>query len=647
MGQETFKSLFETFGLGPLSLNNRLVMNAMTTGSAGPGGTVTDRLIEYYAARAAGGVGMVTVELAGIHPQIYHVNNALGIFGDHLIMGLQKLTRRLHDEGSATSIQIGIYFRQHVNGFPRYSTNPSVPDDASHCIELNRDEIRFLTGLFADAASRAQLAGFDAVEVHACHGCLLSEFLSPYWNKRTDEYGGNLENRCRFALEILTEIRERVGLSYPVLFRISGSEFSSEGISPEDAVSLAQTLEKAGVTAVNVSGGLAHKNHIAIAPCHVPRGIFLPLSESIKKGVDVPVIAGNSLTPLQAVQALEWGQADLIGLGRPLVADAEWPVKLKEGRLREIRPCIRCNQGCIGGLRDPRRGQIGCLYNPSVGREGEASLEKSKLRKRVGVIGGGPAGCEVARVASLRGHEVILLETTRELGGQFKLAAVPPGKEDFRQLIDFYQWELRRLGVDIRLETSATPELLHSLNADTHVLAAGSRAVKPSVPGVDQVHVHMAQDVLAEKAKVEEGPVAVLGGGATGLETARVLSGKGLQVTVIEILDSPGIDISGIGIREFLLFTLGKNNVKILTGQRAMVIESEAVIVSDRPLIGGGRETRIPAKSVALALGQEPETTLLDQDIPSRGTWHRVGDCRSPGNALTAIHDAFELACKI
>jgi len=649
MTEKTYSKLFGNFQLGKIDLRNRIIMTGMSSNFAGPGGFVTDQLIEYYATRAAGGVGMVTVDLAGIHPQLYHVKNELGIFGDHHIAGLQKVTKRIHDEGAAASIQIGVYFRQNLNGFVKYSTNKDALGCNTGCLELNKDEIYYLTGLFAKAADRARLAGFDAVEVHACHGCILAEFLSPFWNKRNDKYGGSQENRFRFALEVLDRIRKTVGPDYPVIFRISGSEFHSEGFTSEDGITLAIALEQAGVTAINVSGGLSHIDHIAICPSHVPRGIFLPLAQDIKKRVNIPVIVGNALTPDLALQAIESKQADLVGLGRPLIADPEWPRKVKEGHLNEIRPCIRCNQGCFAGIRDPQLKHITCMYNPLVGREGEHLIKKSETKMHVVVVGGGPAGCEFARVAKLRGNDVVLFEKDETLGGQFNLASVLSEKEDFKFLVRYYSYELQRLGVDVRLNTEATPENLSALDADIYALATGSMPSKPPIPGVEQAHVYTAHEILSGQVKIEEGPVVVIGGGATGLETAKFMSDNKLKVTIIEILDSPGRDIiAGIGIREHLLASLSEKHVEIMTGRRVIKIERNAVIISDRPLIGGGHEDAVAAKSVVLAMGQRPDITLMETNISAcKGVWYQIGDCSCPGNAYNAIHVAFELAIKI
>jgi 2,4-dienoyl-CoA reductase-like NADH-dependent reductase (Old Yellow Enzyme family)/thioredoxin reductase len=639
--------LFQPLSLGPLVLRNRIVMTAMSTRFAGPRGQVTERLIEYYAARAAGGTALITVEEACIHPLLPHVKNALGVHGDHLIPGLSRLTGRIHDEGALASLQIGHYFRQQVNGFPRYVACAEAPFCEPGCRELNGDEIRYLTRLFAEAAIRAVSARFDAIEIHACHGCILSEFLSPYWNHRTDEYGGSREGRFRFPLEILAEIRELVGPDFPVFYRISGSEFVPDGFSPEDAVELSKALETAGASAINISGGLGHENHIAIPPFEVPRGLLPPIGKLVKEAVAIPVIVGNSMTPQLAEDTLRLGQADLIGLGRPLIADPEWPDKVRAGKLSELRQCIRCNQGCFAALRDPRRKWISCMYNPVAGREFEQPLKEAEVKKFVVVIGGGPAGCEVARVCRTRGHRVLLLEKSLRLGGQVRLASLPPKKGDFGRLVEFYEAELARLGVEVRLGNEATREYLESLDGDVFVIAAGSIPGRPQIPGIDLAHVILAQEVLTGTLAIDAGPVVVIGGGASGLETADAVSEKGIQVTVVEMLAKAGQDIlDGIGVREALLSRLSGKGVSILTSHRAMAVEEDGVVVSDRPLIGGGETKKISARFVVLALGNTPAGDNINLQ-GKHAEWYRVGDCSNPGNAFDAIHDAFEVAIGI
>ncbi|MEW6261615.1 MAG: FAD-dependent oxidoreductase [Thermodesulfobacteriota bacterium] len=640
--------LDDRFRLSGLELKNRLVMTAMSTGLAGPQGQVTDRLVEYYAARAAGGVALITVEEACPHPGLPHVRGALAIHGDHLRPGLEKLTSRLHAEGALAALQIGLYFRPAVSGFPRYVAWAGAPDAGPEVKELTAAEIQYLTGLFAAAARRARSAGFDAVEIHACHGCLLAEFLSPYWNQRTDEYGRDRAGRFRFPLEVLAAVRSALGRDFPVIFRLSGSEFHEPGFSLEDAAALARELEAGGASAVNVSGGLGHINHISIPPSAVPRGILLPLAEAVKKAVGLPVIAGNSLTPEMAARAVATGQADLIGLGRPLIVDPEWPRKVLGHHRDQIRPCLRCNQGCFGGLRHPGRGAITCLYNPTVGREGETLPGQAPKKLKVIVIGGGPAGCEAARVARLRGHEVILLEKADRLGGQFNLAAAAPGKEDFLALIEYYTRELSRLGVRVNLETEATPARMAGLAADVFILAVGAIPYLPPIPGRELPQVTTAHAVLAGQSKLTAGPAVIVGGGAVGLETAAHLANRGLEVTVVEMLVEVARDIQpGIGVRELLLASLERSGVEIHTGLRVEAITPEAVIASDRPLIGGGRQWRFPAGLVVLATGVRIDPGLDELAAAAPGPCFRVGDCSSPGQALEAVHAAFDLARSI
>jgi 2,4-dienoyl-CoA reductase-like NADH-dependent reductase (Old Yellow Enzyme family)/thioredoxin reductase len=644
--QGRYQLLFMPGHMGRLTLKNRLVMTAMSTGFAEAGGQVSDRLTEYYAVRAAGGAGLITVEEAYIHPQLPHTKNALGIYSDHLIPGLQKLTRRIHQEGALAALQIGLYFRQQLNGFPRYAASSNAPDcGADGCKELNAEEIQYLTKLFVDAAERARKAEFDAIEIHACHGCLLSEFLSPFWNKRTDSYGGDRAGRFRFALEILSAIRRSLDIDYCVLYRISGSEFTPEGFTADDAVELSKALEAEGVSAINVSGGLGHVNHIAIPSCDVPRGLLLPIGKRIKAAVKIPVVVGNSMTPDLAQKGIETEAADFIGLGRPLIADPQWPLKVKHNRLTEIRHCLRCNQGCYGALRDPHRTGISCMYNPISGREFECAIIPAEKELRVVVVGGGPAGCETARIARLRGHNVILLEKADRLGGQFLLAAVPPKKADFGKMIEFYEGELDRLGVDVRLKTEADGDVLKSLDADVYVIATGASQGKLPIEGANLPHVVTSREVLAGWVDIPKGPVVVIGGGATGLESADFLSEKGLDVSVVEMLDTAGRDIvEGIGMREALLKRLNSKDVRIYVGQRVTQILDDSVVVSNRPLIGGGQEICMPARSVVLAVGIKPEPICDLSELPAYAECHQVGDCLNPGNAFDAIKNAFELS---
>ncbi|MCC8027589.1 MAG: FAD-dependent oxidoreductase [Clostridium sp.] len=642
---EHYQKLFEPFQLGTLQLRNRVMMTSMSTGFADRGGLVTQKLIDYYGARAAGGAALITVEMVDLHPQLIHVRKGLLLTGEHQIPGLRRLTDRIHREGARASVQIGGFFRPGSTGLIRYSTDEITPE-GEPSLAMNKEEMSFFTSMLVRGAQRLRDAGFDAVEIHAVHGSLLSEFLSPYWNKRTDEYGGSPENRVRFLVEIARALRKTMGEEFPILFRISSSEFTDKGYQTDDGAMYAQALESAGVTAISLSGGLGHIDHIGISPSYIPRGILLEGSGIIKKAVKIPVIVANGLTPETAEQALAEGKADLIGLGRPLIADPEWPNKVREGRV--FRPCIRCVQACIGSLRDIRNECIDCIYNTSVGREGTNELAQTETPKKVVVIGGGPAGCETARVCALRGHQVTLIEKEKELGGQFRLAALPPGKADFLLMFRYYQDILKELGVDVRYNITADAAFLKELDADVYVLAAGSTPSIPPLEGKELPKVSTAHAYLSGELEIEEGPVVIIGGGATGLETAHMFVEKGIDVSVVESLNAVGRELTAsVGPKEYLLEDLQAKGCKFYTSSRAVRITEEALIVSDRPLIGGGKETSIPARWILFAAGMRPRRSLLNEETAKLGRWLAVGDCENPGNAYHAIHDAYRLALTI
>jgi 2,4-dienoyl-CoA reductase-like NADH-dependent reductase (Old Yellow Enzyme family)/thioredoxin reductase len=590
-------------------------------------------------------VGLVTVEQAAIHPLLPHIRNALGVFSDSHISGLRKLVDCIHAHGAKAALQIGLYFRPEVSGFPRYAVSRSsgaYPDDV---IEISQSDIEHICGLFGRAAERVVDAGFDAVEVHACHGCLVSEFLSPYWNQRADEYGGDA-GRHKLAIQILNKMRRVIGSDFPIIFRIPASEFDERGLKFEDAVSISLALEREGVTAISLSGGLGHINHVAIPPSDIPRGLLLPLASEIKRYVKVPVIAGNSLTPDMAEDALRKNMIDLVGLGRPLIADPEWARKVACGEKENIRPCIRCNQGCFGGLR--YEGIVGCLVNPEAGRETGRRISPASKKLKVVVIGGGVAGCEAARVARLRGHHVTLYEKEGRLGGQWRLASQPPKKNEFIQLIDFYERELNRLGVEVVLNRQVLPEELATMEGDLFIMALGSIPKVPDIPGKDLPHVYLYPDVLSGRVQITQGPVVIVGGGATGLETADYVSEKGFETIVVEMLVEMARDIrQGIGVRELLLRRLEEKRVRLLGGCKLIRIDPESVLVSRRPFSGDGEFLEIPARTVVLCSGN------IRNSAPDRVPFHLrdrvfcVGDCVHPRNALVAISEAYDVAARV
>ncbi|GIX47517.1 MAG: hypothetical protein KatS3mg131_1728 [Candidatus Tectimicrobiota bacterium] len=482
--------LFTPICLRGVELRNRIVMPAMTTRLATPEGFVTPPLLAYYLARARGGAGLITVEMASPDPAGRHRAHELGISDERFVPGLQELTAQLKATGARVAIQLGHaggHTRPDVTGLP-----PVAPSAVPHEVhegdtrtvlpcELSKAEIQRLVEAFAAAAARAKRAGFDVVELHGAHGYLIAQFLSPLDNQRRDEYGGSLRHRARFALEVVAACRQQVG-DFPLVFRLSADEYAPGGLTPAEAVEVCRWLQEAGVDALHVSAGCYRSQPSAavmIPPMAYPEGVFLPLARAVKAAVRVPVIAvGRLHDPALAERVVAEGQADLVALGRQLIADPEWPRKVQEGRRDEIRPCIACNT-CVDHMRDGH--PLSCLVNPWVGQEGREVLKPVARPRRVLVVGGGPAGMEAARLLALRGHRVALYEQRPQLGGQLLLAAKAPlfqnvetRAEVLLRFVAFLARQLERAGVEVHLGQRVTPPQVARLQPEVVVLATGA-----------------------------------------------------------------------------------------------------------------------------------------------------------------------------
>jgi 2,4-dienoyl-CoA reductase-like NADH-dependent reductase (Old Yellow Enzyme family)/thioredoxin reductase len=608
----------------------------MCTSFSTIGGAVTDRLIGYYRARAQGGVGLIDVEFSYIHPTGKVFEHMLGIDHDGVIPGLRRLTEVVHQEGAKIIIQIshaGRRTHSEIIGSTPVAPSPVPRIHGETPRELSLGDIEEMIQGYIAAARRAKEAGFDGVMIHMAHGYLIQQFLSPFSNKRLDRYGGDLEGRSRFALEILQGIRQEVGEDFPLTCRLCGDEFVKGGIDLEEAIQLAVILESHGIDALEVSAGTHETPEIISAPPHFPMGFLSHLSEAIKKEVTIPVgIVGRIHEPKLAETILEQGRADLIAVGRGLIADPEWPKKAFEGRVDEICPCIACNQGCNDRMYHQQ--DVSCTVNPAVGREISNPITRAKKKKKLLILGGGPAGLEAARIAAIRGHSVQLHEKDKELGGQLKIASVPPAKEDMEKLRKFLIQEMDRLGVTVRYG-EIDKETIDEFSPDAIVVAIGGKPIRMEGPGFEGERVVSAWAVLSGKKRVGN-RVVIVGGGQVGLEIADFLLGKEKDITILEMLKRVGQDMSPRA-GKMVLEALIHNGVEILTEAKAVSVEGDSLVF----IRAGVVEKITGIDSVIVAVGTAPQSVGI-RDLEKMGYPVRlIGDCVVPRKAFDAFHEGF------
>ena len=647
-----FQKVFSPIKIGHLELPNRIVSPPMTSSST-KDGFVGDRMLALYQQIAGSGVALVIVEDAMVDtPTGKHQIEDVAIDDDKYIPGLARLADTIKSQGAKAAIQISHAGRQAgrlIDGWLAITGGviPVAPSPIATPIpgftvprELTVDEIVELEDKFAQAARRAMEAGFDAVSFHCAHLYLIQQFLSPFSNKRQDAYGGDFNRRLRFLMEIIRKSKKLVGNDYPLMCRIAGQELWEGGLSVEDARETARRLEAAGIHALSVSLG-AHPT--TVVPRYVPmlttadsmrgrHGSLVHLAAAVKDTVAVPVMTANRiLTPRHAEQILRQGKADLIGIGRGILADNEWVIKAREGREKEIRLCIGCNEACSRAIRGSA---ITCSINPLCNSEDKFKMAPAAALKKVLVAGGGPAGLEAARVAALRGHKVILYEKDR-LGGQVNLACLTPGKEDLHTLIDFEVDQLQRLGVAIR-NRELTAEGARGENPDVVIVATGSHPKIPRIPGVDSPHVATMWELLSGKRKAR-GEVVVVGGRQFGAETAEYLASRGFKVTLTEAVDGIAEDIRHVGeIYRILNFSLRQLGVTILTNTALEEITPTGAMVRRK-----GELVPLKADTVVLALGGESDDRLARQLQASGIEIHLVGDCRGVGRIKKAVLEGF------
>jgi len=631
------KHLLSPFTLKGKILRNRSVVPAMVTNYCNADGTCTETFAAYHEAKARGGFGMIITEDFAICPEGKGFPFLPGLWNDEQIPGFADFTRRIHAQGAAVIAQIYHAGRQTSSAVtgsaplaPSAIPCPFSPDMPR---EMTLEDIRTVVKQFGDCARRAEQAGFDGVEIHAAHGYLISQFLSPYSNKRTDGYGGHLVNRMRFLLEILADVRSKCSEGFIVGVRISTDEFVTGGRTVEDTRAIVPFLERAGADYIHASAGVYRSFGSVIPTMYCRHGWTADLAAEVKKVTSLPVIAvGRFNDPLLAESALASGKADLVAMGRQSLCDPETMKKAAEGRFASIRQCIACHHGCVGNLLQGK--PIRCIFNPTLGREAELLPVKADKPRKVLVVGAGPAGLQAAISAAQSGHRVAVYEKKRWAGGQFRLGAVPPSKGELVNFITCQLQTLSELGVEVNYGQEVTPAMVREQAPDVIIAASGAEPVVPRIPGADKAFVATAHAVLAGDVNTG-GRVVVIGGGCVGAETANHLASNLRQVTVVEMLDSIAAD-EALVPRWDLLDDMDKHKVQVRTSSRVKEITDEGVIV-----LCGDREELIPADTVVLAVGSRPVTALADELEQAGYDVRRIGDCARVGLAGAAVEQGF------
>jgi 2,4-dienoyl-CoA reductase-like NADH-dependent reductase (Old Yellow Enzyme family)/thioredoxin reductase len=646
---QKFKKLFRPGKIGALEIKNRIVMNAMGTLLENTDGSVSDRLIGYYEARAKGGAGLIVSCHTRVVPHPRREGwMGIAIWDDKFIPGWKELVKKVHRYGAKFFIQLGHDGRQGLsvgkNGqLERVAPSPiSCPYVREIPRELSLEEIEEIREKFVEAAVRAREAGLDGVGLHGAHGYLLGQFISPSSNKRTDKYGGSLENRLRFLVEIIKAIRSRVGRDYPILLRMNSFESVPDGLTLEDARVIAPILVEAGLDAVDVSAGTYAHLELVIPPGEMRPGFNVIGAETVKKVVDVPVIANGRINdPIIAEQILAEGRADFIGMSRAFLPDPEWPLKASAGNLEDINRCIGCCQGCLHPDGIFGGNPISCVLNPMVGKEKEIELTLATKAKKVVIVGGGPSGLEAARVAALRGHNVTLFEKTNRLGGQFAISAHAPFRQDNAMAVSWLSRQVEKNGVRVMLGKEVTPELIKEQRPDVVVIASGAVPIVPDIPGIDRPNVVTALDVLAGKIKVS-GKVVIVGGGLVGCETADFLGERGVNGTIIEALSEIAVDCP-MTSKVLLLKRLSRYGVTIFTSASLKEILDEGVVIKK-----DGKEEIIRGMDyIVLAMGMKPVENLSSQIKNKVAEVHIIGDAKEPRKVLHAISEGAEIGRRI
>jgi len=663
-----FENLLKPGKIGAMELRNRMIMPGMGTNLAAADGTVSDVIVSYYARRANGGVGLIITEVCCPDPRGRVIPGEIEATSGHFMPGLSRIPHAVHSGGAKACLQLahgGCFASEWVTGqqplTPSGVGTMQLPGENNYVMTV--EDIKKLIEQYGEAAKRARDCGFDAVELHGAHGYMPLQFLSAYTNRRTDEYGGSLENRARFALETIRSIKSHAGEDFTLIYRLSADEDVPNGITVGEACEFAKMAQAAGADAIHVTAGTwdsrLHKYNDVMAgkaspegkklsqgvatsmwvpPNYTPRGTLIPLAAAVKKAVTVPVIAVCSITPEMGEEVLAQGGADFISIGRQTIADPDYPEKIRLGKPETIRRCLRCNE-CLGEVM--KSCGISCAVNPEAGKEFEWFTQvKPAQRKKVAVVGSGPAGMQAAQTAAARGHDVTLFEKNDSLGGALHYVAIPDFKLDYKDYLESMVEATRTCGAQIRTGTEATKENLAGF--DAVILATGAKTFRPGIKGAEDPSVYDPLRVL--DGEIPDGEtVIVCGAGLVGCEVAMFLAQRGKKVTMVDMLPDVAPDMA-IYTKWVLNACLAELGIQVRVNHRITEMTGKHVVCD----VEGGQAS-FDGDAVVCALGLRPDRTLWDslagalpgvEIIP-------VGDVNSPRKIMQATHEGYHAARRI
>jgi len=680
-----FKHLVKSGKIGNLTLKNRMIMPAMETWLASVDGTITDSVVNHYSRRAEGGVGLIITEMVNPTPGCVCFPGELDLSSDALMPGFSRLATAIHAGGAKACLQLchgGVFARNSTSNLPAFTPSGvgTFSLEGAELKVMTKEDIKQVVDDYGKTALRAKVCGFDAVEIHAGHGYLPVEFLSGYYNRRTDEYGGNVYNRTRFSLEIIESIQYYCGKDFPIIYKLSTEDYTPNGITLEQAVEISQYVEKAGVAAIVATGGTLESRLVDymdvmngdkeadgldlsrgvstatwIPPTYSPRAIYAENAAVIKQNVNIPVVTIGAIRPEKAEEMIAAGQADFAAIGRQILADPDYPTKVKENRIEDMRQCLRCGE-CLGG--GMKWNSLMCAVNPEVGRTYKPfmNIVKPEEKKRIAVIGSGPAGMQAAINASLKGHDVVLFEKDNRLGGLLYYVGIPDFKEDYRRFTNYLINQVTNSAISIRLNTEFTPETAENEHFDKFIIATGSEHFVPNIEGTKEHSLLNPLEILDGKIPAGESFI-VCGAGLVGCEVSLHLAEMGKKITMVDIVPNSS-PAHLYGVDWVINAKLAEEHVRVELSNKILKMTDKSITCQttkektphnpkdvwtpyDLSKEFDGEIVEYQADGVICALGMRSVNNLISVMEEKNYNFEVIGDAYKPRKILTAIHEGY------